>query len=122
MNGLNVVGQVSRSIVFIVLGALCACGGMDFRYFEGQMNRANQVEVAGQYGPPHKVDRLSDGGAVWTYFERGSGTAGFTGSVQTSYCRAYLLTFDQTEVLRDWKQQDCATRPAPVTEPFSDRR
>lgn len=115
MIGLNVAGQVSRSGVFIVLGALCACGGIDSRYFEGRVNRATQVEVAGQYGPPHQVDRLSDGRTVWTYFERGSGTAAFSGSVQKSYCLAYVLTFDQTEVLRDWKQQDCATRPAPIT-------
>lgn len=32
------------------------------------------------------------------------------------------MTFDQTEVLRDWQQQDCATRPATITEPFSDHK
>ena len=120
--GLKVAGRISRGLFVLALGALCGCGEFKTRYFEGQVNQATQEIVAKRYGAPHKLDKLPDGWSVWTYFNRGSGTSGYSDYVHTSYCRAYIMTFDQTEVLRDWKQQDCATRPATITEPFSDRR
>ena len=116
------VGPIFRGLPVLALGLLCACGEFGTGYFQGQVNQAPQEVVAKRYGAPHKLDKLPDGRSVWTYFDRGSGTSGYGGYVPMSYCRAYIMTFDQTEVLRDWQQQDCATRPATITEPFSDHK
>lgn len=121
-DGLNMVGRIFRGLPALALGVLSACGGFQTGYFQGQVNQATQEIVFKRYGAPHKLEKLPDGGSIWTYFDRGSGTSGYSGYVRTSYCRAYIMTFDQTEVLRDWKQEDCATRPATITDPFSDHK
>ena len=51
--------------------------------------------------------QATDGGEIWTYFERGRGTAGFGGQVRGGSCRAYVLKFDKQAVLRGWEQQPC---------------
>jgi hypothetical protein len=116
------VGRVFRNLPLLAFGVFSACGVIETGYFQGQVNQATQDIVYKRYGAPHKLEKLPDGGSVWTYFDRGSGTSGYSGYVRTSYCRAYIMTFDQTEVLRDWKREDCATRPATITDPFSDRK
>lgn len=108
--------------LFVALGTLLACSEFGAVYFQDGVNKVNQDNVAKRYGAPHKLEKLQDGRIVWTYFDRGSGTSGYSGYARSSYCRAYILTFDQNEVLRDWQQQDCATRPVTITEPFSDRK
>lgn len=112
----------SPCLLLVVIGALCACSEFETGYFQDKVNQVTQEVVARRYGAPHKLDKLQDGRSVWTYFDRGSGTSGYSGYARASYCRAYVMTFDQTEVLRDWQQQDCATRPATITEPFVDHK
>lgn len=104
----------------LACGALFACSEFETGYFQNKVDQVTQNVVAGQYGMPHKEERLPAGGSVWTYFDRGSGTVGYTGSAGAKKCKAYLLTFDQSGVLRDWKQQDCASLSGPITEPSSD--
>ncbi len=92
----------------IVIGLLLlsACSGSS-KYFQDAVNEATQDMVGKRYGAPHKTQSASDGGEIWTYFERGSGTAGFGGQVRGGGCRAYVLTFDKQAVLRRWEQQHC---------------
>lgn len=107
----------------LVLGfVFCgACGEFETGYFQSKVNQVTQDEVAKRYGMPHKQETQPDGRSLWTYFVRGSGTSGYSGYARAEYCRAYLLTFDQQGMLRDWHDQDCATKPAKITDPFSDR-
>ncbi|MEQ1794149.1 MAG: hypothetical protein ABL970_08165 [Nitrospira sp.] len=98
-----------------------ACGEFETGYFQSKVGQVTQEEVAKRYGTPHTQERQPDGHSLWTYYVRGSGTSGYSGYARAEYCRAYLLTFDQQGMLRDWHDQDCATKPAKITEPFSDR-
>lgn len=101
--------QQSRRLMLagLVLLLLYACSQFETGYFQSKVNQVTRDVVGSRYGTPHKVDELPDGGTVWTYFDRGSGTAGFGNYAPSSQCKAYLLTFDESEVLRDWKQQEC---------------
>lgn len=92
--------------VLIVLG-FAACSEIETGYFQNRVNEATQDMVARRYGAPHQLEKRADGGSVWTYFDRGSATAGYAGTARSSYCRGYVLTFDGQEVLRDWKQREC---------------
>lgn len=100
--------------------ALFACSEFETAYFQNKVDQVTQNVVAGRYGVPHKEERLPAGGSVWTYYDRGSGTVGYSGRAESNKCDAYLLTFDQSGVLRDWKQQDCTSQSGPSTEPPSD--
>ncbi len=96
------------TIAGVLLGliVLSACSGSS-KYFQDAVNDATQEMVGKRYGRPHKIQSSADGGEIWTYFERGSGTAGFGGQVRGGGCRAYVLTFDKQAVLRSWQQQSC---------------
>lgn len=109
------------SLLAIVV-ALTGCGELEGRYYQGGVNQATEESVAKHYGAPHSHERMPDGRSIWTYYDRGSGTSGYSGFARASYCQAYILTFDQNEILRDWRQRDCSSRPARITEPFSDRK
>lgn len=116
--------EIMRWIRFcVVLGLVCcgACSEFETGYFQSKVNQVTQEEVAKRYGMPHKQEKQPDGRSLWTYYVRGSGTSGYSGYARAEYCRAYLLTFDQQGMLRDWHDQDCATKPAKITDPFSDR-
>ena len=108
----------SRYVLLIGFAVLSACGLLETGYFQTQVGQVTQDAVARRYGEPHKVGRLPEGRTVWTYFDRGSSTAGYTGYASRGPCNAYLLTFDQEGVLRDWQQQDCTSRKT-TTEPPS---
>lgn len=110
----------SLRLLPVAFVALFACSEFETGYFQSKVDHATQNVVAGRYGMPHKEERLPGGRSVWTYFERGSSTVGYTGHAESSKCQAYLLTFDQSGVLRDWKQQDCTSQSGPITEPSSD--
>lgn len=113
---------VAVSLVMIgMTSVLAACGEFEAGYFQDRVNEATQTIVAKRYGAPHKMEPQADGWVQWVYFERGSGTSGYSGYARAAYCRAYRMTFDRTGVLRDWRQDDCATKPATIIEPFSDR-
>ena len=113
--------QWGGRIAILVLAVVSGCGEFETGYFQSKVNQVTQEEVAKRYGTPHKQEKQPDGRSQWTYFVRGSGTSGYSGYARAEYCRAYLLTFDQQGMLRDWHDQDCATKPAKITEPFSDR-
>jgi hypothetical protein len=98
--------RLRRSMLWCLFG-LMACSEMGTLYFQHGVNDATAELVARRYGPPHKLDRRQDGGMVWTYFDRGSGSVGYSGVGRASYCHKYVLTFDPQEVLRDWQQQEC---------------
>jgi hypothetical protein len=76
--------------------ALVACEGQQERYFRRHVNRVSQDAVAKQFGPPHRAQALTTGETVWAYESR-----------ERSNCTAYILRFDQTNVLRDWKERKC---------------
>ena len=76
--------------------ALVACEGQQERYFRRNVNRASQDTVAKQFGPPHRAQELTTGETVWAYESR-----------DRLDCTAYILRFDQTKVLRDWKERKC---------------
>ena len=65
--------------------------------------------VVSRYGPPHKVEQREGDQTVWTYFDRGSATVGYGGTAHSTFCRAYVLTFDRQEILRGWQQTGVLT-------------
>lgn len=116
------IRQRSRYLILAGLGVLLGCSQFETGYFQSKVDHVTQDVVAGRYGAPHKMDPLSEGRVVWTYFDRGSSTAGYGGYAPPPPCKAYLLTFDQSGVLRDWKLQDCASSQDTISEPSSGRK
>jgi hypothetical protein len=94
-------------VLTCVLGAVSACSEFETQYFKDRVNEATTERVAKRYGLPHKVEQREGHQTVWTYFDRGSATSGYGGTARSSFCRAYMLTFDRQEILRDWQQQEC---------------
>ena len=93
-------------LTLLLFGAVsCDLGGGP--YFQDKVNEVTQEKVAKRYGSPHQTEPLQTGGEAWTYYDRGSGTASYTGYATSTFCRAYVLTFDKEGVLRDWTQQEC---------------
>ena len=84
-----------------------ACAEFETGYFQSRVNEATSQIVVKRYGPPHKVEQRDDHLTVWTYFDRGSAISGYAGTARSSFCSAYVLTFDREGVLRDWQQQKC---------------
>jgi hypothetical protein len=76
--------------------ALVSCASQQERYLKQNVNQASQDAVAKRFGPPHHTQDLTTGETVWSYESRDG-----------SECKAYILTFDRTKVLRDWKEQKC---------------
>lgn len=111
--------QQSRYLILAGFGILFGCSQFETGYFEHKVGQVTQDIVASRYGAPHTVDKLSEGRSVWTYFDRGSSTAGYGGYAPPAPCKAYLLTFDQSGVLRDWKQQGCTSQEKMISEPSS---
>lgn len=101
MNGLR------KLISIILFGTAMACSDLETRYFKDQVNNVTAEQVAQKYGAPHKVQRDDSGNTVWTYFERGSGTASYAGTAKGGICLAYRLSFDKQNILRDWRQVGC---------------
>ena len=100
------VGAIIIVLIMAGLFTLAACS-TGTKYFQDGVNDATQATVGKRYGTPHKVQPSPDGSETWTYFERGSGTAGFSGQVRRGTCHAYVLTFDKQTVLRGWQKQPC---------------
>lgn len=96
-----------RITAVLFCSMLPACSEFETGYFRDRVNHATQETVAHRYGSPHLIDKVQDGGSVWTYFDRGSATSSYTGYAKSSYCLAYVLTFDKQGVLRDWRQDHC---------------
>jgi hypothetical protein len=82
-------------LAFLTLG-LPGCESEPERYFKKHVNQVSRDAVAKQFGPPHRAQELTTGETVWAYESR-----------DRSECTAYILRFDQTKVLRDWKAQKC---------------
>lgn len=82
-------------LAFLMLG-LVACESERERYFRKHVNQISQDAVARRFGPPHRAQELTTGGAVWSYEYR-----------DRSDCTVYILRFDQENVLRDWSERTC---------------
>lgn len=93
--------------VLLLHSAAASCGYLQTGYFHDKINDATQEMVLEQYGVPHDQRSLANGGAIWTYYERGSTPDAYAGSASGASCRAYVLTFDAQNVLREWKQETC---------------
>lgn len=100
--------QTAQQLVLVfLLGAVSACSEIETQYFKDRVNEATAERVAKRYGSPHKVEERQGHQVVWTYFDRGSANSGYAGTARSSFCRAYVLTFDREGILRNWQQLDC---------------
>ena len=91
----------------VMVLAIASCAPYNLGYLDEVVNRATQEEIAKAFGPPPKVTKLAHGGAMWTYYDRGSAVVGYGGYARTTYCREFLLTFDENKILRAWKEETC---------------
>ena len=94
-------------VTLLVIGNVSCDRFIETAYFQHKVNEATQEKVAKRYGSPHQKEVLQSGGEAWTYYDRGSGTASYSGSATSTFCRAYVLTFDKEGILRDWSQHGC---------------
>lgn len=92
----------------LVTMTMQSCETLETRYFQDKINAATQEMVYHRYGAPHKMESLENGGSRWTYFERGSATASYSGYATGTFCKAYVLMFDKQEILREWQLQHCS--------------
>jgi hypothetical protein len=92
----------------IVLAGLISCTPWEVTYLEKAVDHASQADVRDRFGAPHATKALSAGGSEWTYQYRSS-AVGPMGGYDTgdAYCREYLLTFDDKNILRGWRKQQC---------------
>ena len=102
------IARVSRLSLVLMLAGGSACSDVDTRYYRDRVNSVTTDNMAMRYGPPHKIEKFDKGKKVWTYYERGSGTASYSGLATGGYCHAFVLTFDQEDILRDWQQIQCS--------------
>jgi hypothetical protein len=84
-----------------------SCGYIETAYFQNKVDVATQEMVVQRYGPPHEAEQLKNGETVWTYYDRGSATASYSGYARSTFCQAYILKFDKDGILRAWAQRDC---------------
>ena len=97
IQGDRVVKRVVKLVIVAVMTlGLLACASERERYFKQNVNQVSQDAVAKRFGPPTHTQELTTGETVWSYESRDG-----------SDCTAYILTFDRTKVLRDWKEQKC---------------
>lgn len=95
-------------IAVVMMGSV-ACAEFETGYFQSRVNEATEQIVVKRYGLPHKIEQREGHQTIWTYFDRGSATSGYVGTARSSFCLAYVLTFDRQEILRSWQQQECRT-------------
>ncbi len=98
-------GQAFGAVWLIALVA--GCSELEGERFKNRVNEATADQVVKRYGAPHNSEERPGGKTVWTYYERASGTAGYSGIARGGFCRAYVLTFDREKILREWRQDDC---------------
>lgn len=84
-----------RAFLPLALLVLAGCTPWRAEYLGGVQGHATQDEVAQRMGGPTKTIKLKNGGDVWTY------TLCSCGSEYIEY----VLTFDQSGVLRAWQRQ-----------------
>ena len=101
------IRELTITVLVFVGIMFLSCGLVGPPYFKDRLNQVTQQDVESRYGPPHARDPFRNGGEAWTYFERGSATAGFVGTARNTYCRAYVLGFDARGVMRSWTEQRC---------------
>jgi hypothetical protein len=106
--------------VFILAGALLACGG-PWRdgYLKSGVDRLTQEEVTEKFGPPHTAKTPALGGdTVWTYrvpisdkelasMPQQAATSIVDGPKAMLYCYRYTLIFNEQMVLKQWKREEC---------------
>ncbi len=94
-------------VVLLVYSAAVSCSHLGSPYFRDKINDVTQERVLERHGVPHDQRSLANGGAVWTYYERSRASTGDASPASADSCRAYVLTFDAQNVLREWKQETC---------------
>ncbi len=121
------------------------CSHWRDRYFSSGVDDVTQLDVREKFGKPHIVEKsLLEKKTTWIYRialpeseldpsglkSFGSGVAELGGAVaaivgkgpegsaskEKIICLRYELTFDETEVLRDWVREPCKLKKKPATQ------
>jgi hypothetical protein len=109
--------QNCAALVGVVLG-LVSCTSWPATYLRQATRQASMAEVAHHLGPPQDTWNLHGGETLWTYRSgvplRTEGAAGIriVGPDwligRLSDCDAYVLLFDQHDLLQAWRRQACS--------------
>jgi hypothetical protein len=106
-------------ISVVVLGTSCGLFlDQEMIYLKSAQNRATHQDVRDRLGPPLWIVPRSAGETVWVYqiTQREKGGNNIL-DVVGYWCDEYVLTFDQSGVLRHWenKSQKHRDPPSPAT-------
>jgi len=91
--------------IFLIMLILTACASWPDSYLKTAVNQSTEDMVAKYLGPPHLTRELSSGEAVWLY--------GFSNTIGSIGCTAYILTFDREKILRSWQWQPSCPQSFP---------
>jgi hypothetical protein len=90
------------SVVSVSTALLASCAAPTWQpdYLTTVVNRATQENILRRFGEPDLVRESGDGSVAWTYRYYHLKIVSFA-------CDEYVLSFDRTRTLREWRQQDC---------------
>ncbi|WP_447971950.1 hypothetical protein [Nitrospira sp. Kam-Ns4a] len=107
MNGQTIV----RGLAAILAAGAVACSTWQGEYLRANVGKATQADVRQHLGEPSLTRSLEGGGSEWLYHYFAGKlyselVEGHVGGRQPD-CTEYLLTFDERNVLSDWRKQAC---------------
>lgn len=90
--------------IVLAIFLFSSCTPWRVEYLEEVNGRATQDEIALKLGPPMSERTLGTSETVWLYRYTGAETNQHRGS---TWCREYILRFDNQKILRQWNRQTC---------------
>lgn len=94
----------SRLLPWLCLWLAGGCAPERQVFLEQAVDQATQQDIVNRFGTPISVGRLRDGREVWTFRDTGPG---YSRDMGAGFCREYVLTFDDRQILRRWWRQGC---------------
>ena len=105
--GVQRAGLVAWAVGLLLLSLMsCATVPGEPDFLTEGLNRYTQEEIRNRLGDPQAIQKLDNGGSMWTYRYRRTGISG-TAVVGQSHCREYHLRFDRHKIFRGWEGVKC---------------
>ncbi|MFQ5991578.1 MAG: hypothetical protein ACE5NA_03985 [Nitrospiraceae bacterium] len=107
--GVHRAGLVGWAVGLLLLSLMsCATVPGEPDFLTEGLNRYTQEEIRNRLGDPQAIQKLDNGGSMWTYRYRRTGISG-TAVVGQTHCWEYHLRFDRQKIFRGWEGVKCKT-------------